>query len=35
MLSCCLMRRENTESKNLKVVKTKNEIIMILSKYVQ
>ena len=32
MLSYCLKCRENTESKNLKVVSTKNERIMLLSK---
>ena len=30
----CLKCRKNTESKNSKVVKTKNEIIMLLSKFV-
>ena len=32
MLSYCLKCRKNTESKNLKVVKTKNRRIMLLSK---
>ena len=32
MLSHCLKCRKNTESKNLKVVKTKNGRIMLLSK---
>ena len=32
MLSYCCKCRENTESKNLKVVSTKNERIMLLSK---
>ena len=32
MLSYCLKFRNNTESKNLKILKTKNEIIMLLSK---
>ena len=32
MLSCCLKCRENTGSKNPKVVKTKNGEIMLLSK---
>ena len=32
MPSYCLKCRKNTESKNPKVVKTKNEIIMLLSK---
>ena len=32
MLSYCLKCRKNTESKNPKVVKTKNRIIMLLSK---
>ena len=32
MLSYCLKCRKNTESKNPKVVRTKNGIIMILSK---
>ena len=31
MLPCCLKRRKNTESKNLKVVRTKNAR-MLLSK---
>ena len=30
MLLCCLKRRKNTESKNPKVVKTKNKRIMLL-----
>ena len=29
MLSCCLKCRKNTESKNPKVVRTKNERIML------
>ena len=33
MLSYCLKCRKNTESKNLKVAKTKNGGIMLLSKY--
>ena len=33
MLSYCLMCRKNTESENPKVVKTKNESTMLLSKY--
>ena len=33
MLSYCLKCRKNTESKNPKVVNTKNERIMLLSKY--
>ena len=33
MLSHCLKCRKNTESKNTKVVKTKNGRIMLLSKY--
>ena len=33
MFSYCLKCRENTESKYLKVVKTKNGSIMLLSKY--
>ena len=32
MLSYCLKCRKNTESKNPKVVRTKNERIMLLSK---
>ena len=32
MLSYCLKYRKNTESKNRKVVKTKNKRIMLLSK---
>ena len=32
MLSYCLMCRKNTESENPKVVKTKNESIMLLLK---
>ena len=32
MLSYCLKRRKNTESKNPKVVRTKNGRIMLLSK---
>ena len=32
MLSCCLKCRNNTESKNPKVVKTKNGGIVLLSK---
>ena len=32
MLSFCLKRRKNTESKNPKVVRTKNGRIMLLSK---
>ena len=32
MLSYCLKRRKNTESKNPKVVRTKNARIMLLSK---
>ena len=32
MLSYCLKSRKNTESKNLKVVKTKHGWIMLLSK---
>ena len=32
MLSYCLKFRNNTESKNLKILKTKNEIIMLSSK---
>ena len=32
MLSYCLKCRKNTKSKNLKVAKTKNERIMLLSK---
>ena len=32
MLSYCLKRRKNTKSGNPKVVKTKNERIMLLSK---
>ena len=32
MLSYCLKFRTNTESKNPKIVKTKNGIIMLLSK---
>ena len=32
MLSYCLKCRKNTESKNLKAVRTKNERIMLLSK---
>ena len=32
MLSYCLKRRKNTESKNPKVVRTKNGKIMLLSK---
>ena len=34
MLWHCLNRRKNTESKNQKVGKTKNERIIILSKFV-
>ena len=33
MLSYCLKYRKNTESKNLRVVRTKNGGIMLLSKY--
>ena len=33
MLSYCLKRRKNAESKNPKVVRTKNRKIMILSKF--
>ena len=33
MLSYCLMCWKNTESENSKVVKTKNESTMLLSKY--
>ena len=33
MLSYCLKCKKNTESKNPKVVKTKNGRIMLLSKY--
>ena len=33
MLSYCLKYRKNTESKNPYVVKSKNERIMLLSKY--
>ena len=33
MLSNCLKCRKNTESKNPKVVKTKNRRLMLLSKY--
>ena len=33
MLSYCLKCRKNTESKNPKVVRTKNGIIMLLSKF--
>ena len=33
MLSDCLKCRKNTESKNLKVVRTKNGRIMLLLKY--
>ena len=33
MLSYCLKCRKNTESKNPKVVRTKNVRIMLLSKY--
>ena len=33
MLSHCLKCRKNTESKNPKVIKTKNGRIMLLSKY--
>ena len=33
MLSYCLECRKNTQSKNPKVVKTKNGIIALLSKY--
>ena len=33
MLSYCLKSRKNTESKNPKVVRTKNRRIMLLSKY--
>ena len=33
MLSYCLECRKNTQSKNPKVVKTKNRIIALLSKY--
>ena len=32
MLSYCLKRRKNTESKNPKIVRTKNGRIMLLSK---
>ena len=32
MLSCCLKCRKNTESKNPKVLRTKNGRIMLLSK---
>ena len=32
MLSYCLMRRENTQSKNPKVRKTKNGKVILLSK---
>ena len=32
MLPCCLKCRKNTESKNQKVARTKNGIIMISSK---
>ena len=32
MLSYCLKFRNNTESKNRKILKTKNERIMLLSK---
>ena len=34
MLSYCLKCRKNTESKNPEVVRTKNERIMLLSKFV-
>ena len=34
MLSYCLKYRKNTKNKNLKVLGTKNERIMFLSKYV-
>ena len=34
ILSYCLQRQKNTESKNPKVVKTKNRIITLLSKCV-
>ena len=33
MISYCLKCRKNTESKNPKVVRTKNERIMLLSKF--
>ena len=33
MLSYCLKGRKNTRSKSPKIVKTKNERIMLLSKY--
>ena len=33
MLSYCLKCRKNTESKNPKVARTKNERIMLLSKF--
>ena len=33
MLSNCLKCRKNTKRKNAKVVKTKNERIMLISKY--
>ena len=33
MLSCCLKCRKNTESKNSKIVNTKNRRTILLSKY--